>query len=201
MMSINAEGRDYQELNEQIREAGNSCTITNCIEQTTVLLNQSPNKSHILFGGSSCTHLTGKLNICTFSPKDQLAAVHSGAGEIVNDPLIPSVQAQHHENTACLVLSKEAACTTADHQSRNLFSVFFHMDTGAVACVSLNVDLAAPHGIACRITDAAMDHDFARIHGITDCVLCIAVDCDFRPVQIGTQCVSGDAANCDILPG
>ena len=30
MMSINAEGRDYQELNEQIREAGNSCTITNC---------------------------------------------------------------------------------------------------------------------------------------------------------------------------
>ena len=33
MMSINAEGRDYQELNEQIREAGNSCTITNCCGQ------------------------------------------------------------------------------------------------------------------------------------------------------------------------
>ena len=32
-MSINAEGRDYQELNEQIREAGNSCTITNCCGQ------------------------------------------------------------------------------------------------------------------------------------------------------------------------
>ena len=33
MSSINAEGRDYQELNEQIREAGNSCTITNCCGQ------------------------------------------------------------------------------------------------------------------------------------------------------------------------
>ena len=33
MMSINAEGRDYQELNEQIREAGNICTITNCCGQ------------------------------------------------------------------------------------------------------------------------------------------------------------------------
>ena len=32
-MSINAEGRDHQELNEQIREAGNSCTITNCCGQ------------------------------------------------------------------------------------------------------------------------------------------------------------------------
>ena len=33
MSSINAEGRDYQVLNEQIREAGNSCTITNCCGQ------------------------------------------------------------------------------------------------------------------------------------------------------------------------
>ena len=33
MSSINAEGREYQELNEQIREAGNSCTITNCCGQ------------------------------------------------------------------------------------------------------------------------------------------------------------------------
>ena len=33
MMSINAKGRDYQELNGQIREAGSSCTITNCCGQ------------------------------------------------------------------------------------------------------------------------------------------------------------------------
>ena len=44
MVSINAKGRDYQELNELVREAGESCTITNCCGQRFLAAGMSGKK-------------------------------------------------------------------------------------------------------------------------------------------------------------
>lgn len=44
MVSINAKGRDYQELNELVREVGESCTITNCCGQRFLAAGMSGKK-------------------------------------------------------------------------------------------------------------------------------------------------------------
>ena len=44
MVSINAKGRDYQELNELVQEVGESCTITNCCGQRFLAAGMSGNK-------------------------------------------------------------------------------------------------------------------------------------------------------------
>jgi len=45
------------------------------------------------------------------------------------------------------------------------------MDAGPITGVPLDIELAAPHGIARRITDAAADNDPPGVHGVTHSIL------------------------------
>ena len=69
------------------------------------------------------------------------------------------------------------------------------MDAGPIARVALDIDLAAPHGIACRVAHAAADHDGAAVHRIAYGVLCVAVNGKGAAPQIRTQRVAGDAVD------
>ena len=126
--------------------------------------------------------LTGKAKVRTVSPENQLAAVHTGTGEIADDPLPHSVQSQNKNDTARLIFPKEAARAAADDDDRDFILIFLHVDAGAITGIAFYKNLAAAHGVARRVSDAAVNHDAPGVHGIPHRVLGVGMDCDFRAV-------------------
>ena len=71
------------------------------------------------------------------------------------------------------------------------------MDSGSVARVSPDENLAAPHGVARRVAHVAVDHDPSGVHGVAHRVLGVAVDLDLGSVQVGSKGISGNPGNRD----
>ena len=99
------------------------------------------------------------------SEKEQLAAVHSRAGEIADDGAGTLSQAQNHNDAAGLVFAEKAPGLAADDHNGELITIGLHMDAGTITGVPLDIELAAPHGIARRImADSCCIQFFVTIH-------------------------------------
>ena len=112
--------------------------------------------------------------------------MHAGTGKITDNGTARFGQAQNEDDAARLVFTQKTP-GAADDQSRQLVAVSLYVDAGAVTGVSLNIDLAAPHGVSGGVADAAVDDDPPIIHRIANGVLRISADLDAGTVQIGSQ--------------
>lgn len=91
--------------------------------------------------------------------RNSFPAVHARAGEIADDGAGALSQAQNHNDAAGLVFAEKAPSLATDDHNGELITIGLHMDAGPITGVPLDIELAAPHGIARRITDAAADND------------------------------------------
>src|SRR5699024_2045412 len=96
-------------------------------------------------------------------------------------------ETQQHNGAARLVLPQKAAAPAADDNGRHLLLVLLHVDTAAVARVPLDVDGAAPHGVACGVPAGAVDDDFPAVHGVAGGVLGVAEHLHRGAVPVGAQ--------------
>ena len=119
--------------------------------------------------------------------------MHACAGKIAHDGAGAIGKPQNDDNAAGLIFSQKAAGLAADDHDRLLVTVGLHVDPRTVSGVPLHIQLAAPHGIARGVADAAADDDAARVHGVAHGVLCVAAHLDAGAVEIGTQRVAGRA--------
>ena len=111
------------------------------------------------------------------------------------------IHAEHYQKAAGLVLTQKAACRSADDNHRHLVLVLFHMNSGAVAGGSFDINLSAAHRVAGRIAGVAVDGNHAVIHGIAGCLLRVSLYDDFAAVKIGAKRVAGHTVNGDFLAG
>ena len=95
-----------------------------------------------------------------------------------------------NNDSTCLILTEKTSSPAANHHSGQLVTVSFHVDTGTITGVALDIDFAAPHCIACGISNAAVDNDPACVHSISNGVLRISVNFNAGSVQICTQRIS-----------
>ena len=140
-------------------------------------------------------HLIREADGGNIAPENHAPAVLSRAGEIPGGGLSVRMQSQHQDRTACLIFPQKAPRPAANDDHRLLVLIGLHVDAGPIARVALDIDLAAPHGIARRVTHAAADHDGAAVHRIAYGVLRVAVDGKGAAPQIRTQGVAGDAVD------
>ena len=124
-----------------------------------------------------------------------VGAVLSRAGEITGGGLSVRMQSQHKDRAACLIFPQKAPRPAANDDHRLLVLIGLHVDACPIARVALDIDLAAPHGIARRVAHAAADHDGTAVHRIAYGVLCVAVDGKETAPQIRAQGVAGDAVD------
>ena len=121
--------------------------------------------------------------------------MHSRAGEVADGRFAVTVPAEDYYQSACLILAEKAARSAADHNYRLLVLVLFHMNTGTVARIVLNIDLTASHGIACGVADTSVNDDFSVVHSVSDCVLSVAPDGDLGTVEISAESVAGNTVD------
>ena len=170
-------------------------------EMRAVFRNISADLFQLLRRSRAVMHLMREVDACAVRTQKQLAAVHSGAGEIADDRLFSAGKSQHDDDAARLIFSEEAAGPAADHHDRHLILIGLHMDSGAVAGIALDKDLAAAHRIARRIPDIAVYNDLTVIHRIADGILCIAEGLDHRTVEICAERIARNAVDSDFLAG
>ena len=129
-------------------------------------------------------HLRREKQMAAIGTEDELAAVHSRAGEIAGDGLAVLVQPQDKDQPTGLILTQKAARAPADDHHWQGVLISLHVDACPIASVALDVDGAAPHGVACGVAHAAVDDDGAGVHGVAHCILGVAEHLQDAAVEI-----------------
>ena len=119
--------------------------------------------------------------------------MHAGTGEIADDASVALAEPQNDDHAARLIFPEEAAGPAADDHDGDFFFVRLHVDAGAVARVTLDVDAPAAHGVSRRVAHAAVNDDPAVVHRIAERVLRVALYGDRGAVEVSAERVPGNA--------
>ena len=116
-----------------------------------------------------------KEDVFAAAAQEHLAAMHASTWKIAHNLPAVCMESKNDDYAACLIFSQKASRMPADDHNRNLFFVSFHMDSSAVSCVVLYINLSASHGVTGSIADIAADQYFAFVHCVTYSVLRIGI--------------------------